>query len=343
MAKLSFDNSIDTSNNPKETVSSVVNEESINVNNPTGVSGSSTDSFSESIQQASYEDQTSPSQSYSVNQSGMSAEELRDPNKIVVTIADYNTPLVIFFGPPACGKTMTLIRLTRYLQSRGYTIQPVESFRPAYDRNYQDMCDNFNAMISSDDAAKSTSRINFMLIQVLQNGRPLCQILEGPGEYYFKPEEPQAQFPRYINAIMNSQNRKIWAIMVEPDTTNKRMDVSARRQYVNKIHKLKTRINPRDKVMFVFNKIDETPFVINASNIRYGLAMQHTEYLYPGIFAPFKNVNPITKIWRAYDCDFVAFHTGDFSAADDGTLGFEQGPDTYPKNLWEKILSGIKG
>lgn len=278
-----------------------------------------------------------------VNEAGMSVEELNDANKIKVTIADYKTPLVIFFGPPACGKTMTLIRLTRYLQGKGYTIEPVTSFRPTYDKNYSDMCKNFDAMIGSEDAAKSTSKINFMLVQVLRDGKPLCQILEGPGEYYFKPEDPNANFPKYVHAIINSQNRKIWAIMVEPDKTNKRMDVVARRNYVNKLNKLKTRINPHDKVMFVFNKIDETPFVISAANIRYNQALQHTEFLYPNIFVPFKNMNPITKWWKPYNFDFVAFQTGDFTEAADGTLTFEQGPDAYPRVLWNFILKRIRG
>lgn len=278
-----------------------------------------------------------------VNEAGMSVEELNDANKIKVTIADYKTPLVIFFGPPACGKTMTLIRLTRYLQGKGYTIEPVTSFRPTYDKNYSDMCKNFDAMIGSEDAAKSTSKINFMLVQVLRDGKPLCQILEGPGEYYFKPEDPNANFPKYVHAIINSQNRKIWAIMVEPDKTNKRMDVVARRNYVNKLNKLKTRINPHDKVMFVFNKIDETPFVISAANIRYNQALQHTEFLYPNIFVPFKNMNPITKWWKPYNFDFVAFQTGDFTEAADGTLTFEQGSDAYPRVLWNFILKRIRG
>lgn len=278
-----------------------------------------------------------------VNEAGMSVEELNDANKIKVTIADYKTPLVIFFGPPACGKTMTLIRLTRYLQGKGYTIEPVTSFRPTYDKNYSDMCKNFDAMIGSEDAAKSTSKINFMLVQVLRDGKPLCQILEGPGEYYFKPEDPNANFPKYVHAIINSQNRKIWAIMVEPDKTNKRMDVVARRNYVNKLNKLKTRINPHDKVMFVFNKIDETPFVISAANIRYNQALQHTEFLYPNIFVPFKNMNPITKWWKPYNFDFVAFQTGDFTEAADGTLTFEQGPNAYPRVLWNFILKRIRG
>ena len=293
--------------------------------------------------QAGAEQFSSTESDNQVSDSGMSYEELNDPNKIKVTIADYKTPLVVFFGPPACGKTMTLVRLTRYLQSKGYTIKPVTSFRPAYDKNSRDMCENFDAMIGSEDAAKSTKKINFMLVQVLYEGKPMCQILEGPGEYYFSPENPNAKFPKYVNAIISSQNRKIWAIMVEPDNTNTRMDVEARRQYVVKLNALKTKIVPKDKVMFIFNKIDETPFVISPGNIKYAQALQHTDFLYPNIFVKFKNVNPITKLWKPYNFDFVAFQTGDFSEAADGTLTFEQGPDAYPQKLWEFIRKRIIG
>lgn len=282
-------------------------------------------------------------QNIPVDENGMSSEELNDANKIKVTIADKKTPLVILFGPPACGKTMTLVRLTRYLQSKGYTVQPITSFRPGYDKNYEKMCDNFDSMINSDDAAQSTAKINFMLVKVMYQGKPLCQILEGPGEYYFKPEEPNAKFPRYVNTIISSNNRKIWAIMVEPDSTNKQMGVEARKHYVNKIHRLKTKISPRDKVMFIFNKIDETPFVISPGHIRYGLALKHTGDLYQNIFVPFRNVNPITKWLNPNNFDFIAFQTGDFSEAADGTLKFEEGHDIYPQKLWALIQKRIRG
>ncbi len=277
------------------------------------------------------------------NNGGMTAEEIDDANKIAVTVADYKTPLVVLFGPPSCGKTMTLVRLTRYLQSIGYAVRPVTSFRPAYDKNYSDMCDNFDTLVNSEDAARATNKINFMLVQVTYQGRTLCQILEGPGEYYFKPEDPTAKFPKYVNAIISSPNRKIWAIIVEPDNTNKRMDVTARKHYVSKIQHLKTRIKPTDKVIFVFNKIDETPFVLGPGNIKYGLAKQHTEYLYPNIFVPFTNVNPITKLWKPYNFDFVAFQTGDYSEAADGTLTFQEGDNIYPEKLWNIILKRIRG
>ena len=66
---------------------------------------------------------------------GLTAEELKDPNKISVTIADKDAPIVVLFGPPACGKTMTLVRLTRFLRENGYTITPIRTFRPNYDPN----------------------------------------------------------------------------------------------------------------------------------------------------------------------------------------------------------------
>ena len=113
---------------------------------------------------------------------GLISEEINDPNKISVTIADKDAPIVILFGPPACGKTMTLVRLTRYLRENGYKIEPI--------------------------------KISFMLVKVSKNGRTICQILEAPGEYYFNPKAPRSQFPRYFNAIKSSKNRKIWTIMV---------------------------------------------------------------------------------------------------------------------------------
>ena len=279
----------------------------------------------------------------SVNTNGLSEEELNDANKIKVTIADYKTPLIILFGAPSCGKTMTLVRLTRYLQSKGYTVQPETSFRPSYDTNYKTMCDNFDLMINSEDAAQSTSKISCMLVQVRQKGRPLCQRLEGPGEYYFNPGDPKAAFPRYVNAIINSNNRKIWAIMLEPDSTNNRMDVEERKNYVNKIHKLKSKIRPQDKIMFVFNKIDETPFVIGPGKINYKETMERAKFLYPNIFVPFANENPITKWFAPNNFDFVAFQTGDFSEAADGTLTFEEGHEVYPRKLWEIIQKRIRG
>ena len=70
-----------------------------------------------------------PPQTINANtSSGGIQNQYNDPNKINVTIANKDVPLVILFGPAACGKTMTLVRLTRYLRNKSFKISPVRSF-----------------------------------------------------------------------------------------------------------------------------------------------------------------------------------------------------------------------
>lgn len=271
---------------------------------------------------------------------GLSAEELKDYNKISVTIADKEAPIVVLFGPPACGKTMTLVRLTRFLSENGYTITPIRTFRPTHDTNYSDLCDNFGTMIYQDDAAKSTDRISFMLVKVSKKGRTICQLLEAPGEFYFNPKNPNAPFPRFFNAIKASKCRKIWNIMVEPDW----LDESDRLNYVNRIKKLRTLMTTKDKSILVYNKIDKTEFLIDGSgHAHISSAIKNISDLYPGIFEPFKNTTPIVNWFTPYNCDFTIFQTGDYSTADDGTSIFQAGSDVFPRNLWKIILKHVKG
>lgn len=272
---------------------------------------------------------------------GLSKEEINDANKISVTISDKDAPIVVLFGPPACGKTMTLVRLTRFLRENGYTITPIRTFRPTYDSNYSDICDNFDIMMNQDDAAKSTSSISFMLVKVSKNGKTICQILEAPGEYYFNPTAPKSPFPRYFNAIKASKNRKIWTIMVEPDWK----DESDRLNYVDRIKLLKRQMGIKDKTIIVYNKIDKTEFLIdNSGNAHMGEARKSIRDLYPNIFEPFKNTSPLISWFAPYKLDFTIFQTGDYSVTADGTPSqFEPGPDVYPRRLWKIILKKIKG
>lgn len=269
---------------------------------------------------------------------GLSAVELNDPNSIRVTISDHNAPLVILFGPPACGKTMTLVRMTRFLQAEGYTVSPIRTFRPTSDTNYADICERFDETMNSDNAATSTNRISFMLVEVIKNGRRICQILEAPGEYYFDPKKPNAQFPNYVNTIISSSNRKVWTIMVEPDW----MDHSDRANYVNKISRLKQSMRSKDCAVFIFNKIDKTNFVRSVGNINMSAAITEVKNLYPSIFVPFMNQNPITKLWREYNCDFVPFQTGFYTEAVNG-LTYQEGPREYCVKLWKCIMNKITG
>lgn len=271
---------------------------------------------------------------------GLTEEEIKDPNEITVTIADQKNPIIVLFGPPSCGKTMTLIRLTRYLRTKGFKVEPIANFRPSTDKHYKKMCDEFPLMINNNDAAESTKNISFMLVRVLNSvGKVLCQILEAPGEYYYNPlnkNEPEVNFPSYVNVIKNSKNRKIWCYMVEPEW--KYSDQNPK--YVEKIHKLKKDMRPADKAIFIFNKIDLTSFVISPGQVNRGSAKKEIEDSYPGIFTPFRS----SGIFGMYDkFELVPFQTGSYSSKIKGGYSFQEGPYEYPQKLWNTILKYIRG
>ena len=268
---------------------------------------------------------------------GLAREELNDPNKIQITIADKQNPIVVLFGPPACGKTMTLIRLTRYLKMQNFKVEPITSFRPSVDTHYSNMCREYNEMVNNNNAAGQTSRISFMLVRVIDDkGRTICQILEAPGELYYDPNKPNADFPRYVNAIKNGTNRKVWCYFVEPDWK----DEADRRGYADKISSLKRNMKPVDKAVFVFNKIDLTPFVISPGQINKKQARREVENLYPGIFEPFRSKGVFST---SDNFEFVPFHTGDYSKTYAGEYTFEPGPDEYPRALWNVIKKLVRG
>lgn len=269
-----------------------------------------------------------------------SAEELSSPEAISVNVADETTPIIVLFGPPASGKTMTLVRLSRYLKSLGYTIEPIRAFRPSHDDNYKKICDGFNKAVSSEWAAELTKGLNFMLLKVSMRGKPICQILEAPGEHYFNPadeSEPKKSFVGYISNIINSPNRKIWIDIVEPDWK----DIGDREKYVGKISLLKSCISRKDKTVFLFNKIDKTEFVHGQGEVWMKPAGKYVSDNYPGIFIPFKNFSPISSLWRPYNCSFVPFVTGSYTPTEvkgESKVKYEAGPGAYPRRLWNEII-----
>lgn len=271
---------------------------------------------------------------------GLSAEEKIDPNRIQITIKDREAPIVVLYGPPSCGKTMTLVRLTRYLKRNDYQVSAVRSLRPSDDRHYADMCNGFKDMINSIDAAKSTDNLSFMLVEVTKDGRRICQILEAPGEGYFYRGAPGERYPKFINDMLALNMRKIYCVIVEPDGQSEQL----RNEYVDRLAHLKhTHMDPRDKVIFVFNKIDLTNFVYGRGRVHLAPARKEVAQLYPGIFTPFRNENPITRFWKEWNCDFVPFQTGSYTRDAAAGLVFTDGPDEYPHNLWKTILKCCRG
>lgn len=270
---------------------------------------------------------------------GLTEEEKKDVNKIRITISDKDAPVIVLFGPASCGKTMTLIRLSRFLQKQGYQLFPDGTFRPSDDKNYKNLCDNFSSIVNSNDAASRTDNISFMLVKVIKNGKTICQILEGPGELYFNPQRATQSWPTYVHQLLNNTGlRKVFVTFVEPNFAEE----ETRRNYVSTLNQLRMMTN-RQNYVFLYNKIDKTPFVISPGTVHIAPAKHQVESDYPGIFAKFKNANPITSLWRPYDFDFVPFQTGTYTQPAEGPLVYVEGSDKYPQILWETLMKYVRG
>lgn len=258
----------------------------------------------------------------------------------LVNITDPKAPLVVLYGPTSCGKTMTLVRLTKHLRNRHKCIvTPDRTFRPARDKAYQEDCDKFNQTVNDPIAAPGTS--GYMLVDVVYQGKTLCKILEAPGEYYFDPEYPNKKYPHYLQKIITAPNRKVWCIFVEPNW----QDPNNRADYVSRIKELKTTMTTVDQAVFVFNKIDKTNFVVRPGVVNVKQAINNISNLYSGIFETFRNDIPILKWLQPYTCKFVPFQTGIFSDSEDTNgnpiLLYAEGNEAYPEKLWQIIKNSI--
>ncbi len=278
--------------------------------------------------------------SQQTNNNDSQSEDSNDPNKIKVTITDERAPIVVLFGPPSCGKTMTLVRLSRYLYREGFKVEVDAEFKEKTDSHYQELIKTFDSMVESEKAATGTDLISFLLVKVSdKQGKTICQILEAPGEHYFNPNDSKAVFPKYVNTIIQSNNRKIYSIFVEPSWD----EASSRKGYVERVKKLSTMMSNGDKVLFIFNKIDKTNFVIRPGVISMNNAIKNIMDLYPNMFEAFKNQNPITKFFKKFNCEVVPFQTGMYNGTVDGGLMYTQSDDIYPKILWNKLYSLVRG
>jgi len=293
------------------------------------------------------QDSISKQQPEFTNARTYSDEEVNNPAVIDVNISDKQTPIVVLFGPPQSGKTMTMVRLAEYLThpDRGYTVSPDRSFRMSYDETYRINCDNFNGMLNNIWAAEKSKGLEFMQLIVAKDGRPIVQILEAPGEHYYDPvdkNEPKNSFLPYITKVIQSPNRKIWVYLTEPNWKNP----TDRTNYAKKVKLMKRSISRRDRSIILFNKVDATNLFHATGEVNKKQAEKFVDSQYSGLFSCFKNENPISSLWRQYNCTFIPFVTGSYNKVlveGKNTQRYVPGPDSYPKSLWENILKIVKG
>lgn len=262
-----------------------------------------------------------------------------DVNDTFVTVTD-PSPVVILFGAKTSGKTMTLVRLTRYLEAHGYQIKPDPLFRPSEDEDYKEMCRNYLKKCHSTYAADSTADMRFMLVKVLDKiGRPVCQLLEAPGEHYFDPDDPQRDFNTYIHNILNIPNRRTWMFIVEQDWK----DRETREAYVTRLQHLPAQVK-RDKIIFTCHKVDKhSELTLSNGRPNTPQIFKNLQGQYPGMFENFRNTKPIIRLFKKYNFTFVPFSAGSFTVNEKGQQVYIPGDDVYPRLLWNAILKTVRG
>lgn len=270
-------------------------------------------------------------------------EEAENPYQI--EIANKEIPIVVFFGPFASGKTMTLVRLARFLHDNGYKVSPNRDFRPG--KEYEEICETFENSLSTQTALKGTDLRGFLLAKVIKDQRVICQLLEAPGEHYFDPKNIKTNsFPPYMKQMFQSiPNRKIWiflteevrepnAILVNPKTRNAYI-----KRVQNSINELSDK---KDRFIILYNKVDANPELFNSGELQFEEAQQRMIDKYPGLAETFINHNPISRLWRRYNFHFVPFSTGTYTPHKSDVI-YTQSNDRYPRYLWNRILKSIKG
>lgn len=283
----------------------------------------------------------------SANEQEEQAGELNEANNASnvvdendITITDKDSPIVMLFGPRSSGKSMTLVRLSRYLRDCGYTIKVDEGFKS--DDKYKKRCEKFLKDLDTKVALPGNAYNDFLLIQVFKQGNTICQILEAPGEHYFDLSDVSAKnFPPYMTEIIRkTKNRKIWVFITEAKWKVKN---SVKLSYVTRIANCKAQlVRKTDRVVVLYNKVDEKEELFDDGHLYVSSAEQKMRQEYDGLAKLFVNKNFITRLWRKYNYKFVPFCSG-YYKPEKGTLTYTESEDCYPRLFWKALMKCIRG
>lgn len=272
-----------------------------------------------------------------------------DPNKITVQITD-DAPIILLFGAPSSGKTMTLVRLAHYLyHTKNYSIEVNNLFPTTEVWEYTENSKKFDKMLGTTTALKGTDRNDFLMIKVIDKfGKLKCQILEGAGEDYFPKsnqdiERYKAPFPPYMDGVFTTKNKKIWVFLTEPEwkvSQNDRNDYVKRIEYCKKNY-----FNKNDKSIILYNKVDtKLNLLYGQGKVHVSAAQENCKNEYLRIFDIFENTSALRFLQDKYTCKFVPFSTGVYSEAlNPDERHYTRSHDLYPTILWKTIEDCIKG
>ena len=261
-----------------------------------------------------------------------------------IKIGDKKAPIIMLFGPPTSGKSMTLVRLARYLRKLGYTVKADATFKA--DDTYKERCNKFHKNLNSKEALDGNALNEFLMVKIINHGATICQILEAPGEHYFNPQKPDdisaRNFRPYLTQIIrNLPNRKIWVFITEAEW---HVHASVKDSYVSRIRNCKHQLlRNTDDVIILYNKIDQKEELFENGHLHISSAEKAMKDEYEGLSSVFKNQDPITSLWRPSNYRFVPFCTGYYTKQVSGNPKYNESEEMYPRLLWEQLMKCIKG
>ena len=247
--------------------------------------------------------------------------------RLGVSIIDKRTPIIVPFAPRYLGKTCLLHRLIRYIRNNGYFVQLDKHVLFSHFNHSIDFFDKYTKYLCSEYSPCST--VIPIFGRVFFNGETKVQFVDFPGEFLYNTNHPKT--PSALKEIIESPNKKIWLFMLELNGLEGQIE---RDNYSERIMEVAAHISPNDKIIIVVNKIDMCS--MDLKSIVQALYLQ-----YPAVLNCFKNQNPVTKLWKPFNCDIVSFSAGDFGRTCDNKEMFRPGLDTYPKQLWKAICKGL--
>lgn len=275
---------------------------------------------------------------------GNTTNEHRQPtleDDISVHVINNTTPIVLFLGAPSSGKTMTLVRLAKYLRSKGYQITVDPYFcRSAWE--YEENMNNFHEMLVTEYALRGINRNDFLFIKIRDSkGNEVCQLLDGAGENFFPTQgrnSASLAFPKYMIQVFCAPNKKVWTFFAEP---NWGVDYRDNVEYVRRIQYCKHQYSGnKDKFIVLYNKVDRSGTMIDKDSVNVKAARKRCNDEFPNIFRTFEKKG----FWgRSIKCEFVPFCTGLFGELNSsGRINYFPSSDSYPARLWNTILKSIK-
>ncbi len=282
--------------------------------------------------QLSHDDIDHPVTPDNLEEDPTTAKVNNDPTNIET--AAVTGPLVIFYGPRNVGKTVALLRLSEFIQQE-YDVTPAKDYRG--DDKYEETVKKFEQLRNRGlHAPEATGEINFLMLNVNQSGKHFCKILEAPGEHFFDPEKPNADYLHYLNQLFTSDIRKIYVFFFEIELFKNDTD---RQNYANKIRRLiQKHVNiKRDKIIILCNKCDKFPDMYTNNNRPSQKLFREKLYDSP-YFNALKGV--LKKRGRV---DFVAFSAGEFSTDSNGLQTFAFADPYFPQTFWKAIYANVKG